>query len=572
MHSPMPGTRIMASAVCTWGLLAFHPTIGRAAEERPTGGGWVEPIQLHIVGGGNANASTVPPTGADIAAIVGATTFYSAGYTGTRAVAANIENELIWNGHETLSHVSTYLHSLAYAAPKKGAHPTAVASALAGRSTAAGGTYQQGIAHGADLWSGGFTVFDPNVGTATPLVKAMQLGVNGRRADVVNSSWSTVLYDPAAVEPLPAIMIDALVAANHQAYVCAAGNSGPRSNTLSPPGSNYNTIAVAALASPDYNTVAGFSSRGPSDYYNPVTRQTLVGVRATVDIAAPGQNLVVADYRPAAPMANGYRVIEGTSLASPIVAGGAALLVDVGYDRFGGGTAIDGRVIQSVLQTAARPTVGWDNGTRRDDQGVWRTVQSLDWAAGAGALDLDRSYHQYTDGTTDLAGTAGGDVQSVGWDFANVEKDGFVEYRINQSLSGEFRSTLNWWVDRTATFGAWGVDYQLLGAAENSFVNLDLELWRLTGGGPAGRELIGSSESLYNNTELLSLSLEEGSYALRVLWTGVNFDVLGTADEVDFGLAWWAQPAPEPASLLLWAIAGVAFSRRHRKSVTRGGL
>src|SRR4051812_46729982 len=37
--------------------------------------------------------------------VVGATRFYDAGYTGTRALMANIEAGYIWNGHETLSHV-----------------------------------------------------------------------------------------------------------------------------------------------------------------------------------------------------------------------------------------------------------------------------------------------------------------------------------------------------------------------------------------------------------------------------------------------------------------------------------
>src|SRR6188474_2749809 len=37
--------------------------------------------------------------------VVGATRFYNAGYTGTRAVMANIEAGYIWNGHETLSRV-----------------------------------------------------------------------------------------------------------------------------------------------------------------------------------------------------------------------------------------------------------------------------------------------------------------------------------------------------------------------------------------------------------------------------------------------------------------------------------
>src|SRR4029078_4312556 len=37
--------------------------------------------------------------------VIGATRFYSAGYTGTRALMANIEAGYVWNGHETLGDV-----------------------------------------------------------------------------------------------------------------------------------------------------------------------------------------------------------------------------------------------------------------------------------------------------------------------------------------------------------------------------------------------------------------------------------------------------------------------------------
>src|SRR5262245_51196931 len=37
--------------------------------------------------------------------VIGATRFYDAGYTGTRALMANIEAGYVWNGHETLTDV-----------------------------------------------------------------------------------------------------------------------------------------------------------------------------------------------------------------------------------------------------------------------------------------------------------------------------------------------------------------------------------------------------------------------------------------------------------------------------------
>ena len=104
---------------------------------------------------------------------------------------------------------------------------------------------------------------------------------------------------------------------------------------------------------PKYNAVADFSNTGPNDFYNPVTKITTHGVRAAVAIAAPGTDLILPAYTgPTGTNSDGtlfdtssrspptelnklYFVgVSGTSFASPIVAGGAALLVDAGYANF----------------------------------------------------------------------------------------------------------------------------------------------------------------------------------------------------------------------------------------------
>ena len=82
--------------------------------------------------------------------------------------------------------------------------------------------------------------------------------------------------------------------------VAAAGNSGPGSNTVNYPGAYPEVIGVAATDSS--NNVPSWSSRGPQ-----------------VDIAAPGVS-VYSTY-----LKNGYTTMSGTSMASPHVAGVAAL-------------------------------------------------------------------------------------------------------------------------------------------------------------------------------------------------------------------------------------------------------
>src|SRR5207237_1161234 len=153
--------------------------------------------------------------------------------------------------------------------------------------------------------------------------------------------------------------------------------SGPDSNTVGAPASGYNKIAVASLAADTtanpYTQPSTFSSRGPNDFFNPVTGRTTHGVRPVVDIAAPGEALALAYYGGATGSntggvdqsngANNFYLIDasGTSFAAPIVAGGAALLADVAHVNFDAhGT--DGRVIKAVLLNSADKTPGWDNG------------------------------------------------------------------------------------------------------------------------------------------------------------------------------------------------------------------
>lgn len=90
--------------------------------------------------------------------------------------------------------------------------------------------------------------------------------------------------------------------------VAAAGNSGPKPETIKTPGCNKKIITVGAL---DYNNMvtAEFSSRGP----------TIFGHKP--DLIAPAVNLTSCstNYLP-------YTNMSGTSVATPIIAGICAIL------------------------------------------------------------------------------------------------------------------------------------------------------------------------------------------------------------------------------------------------------
>lgn len=524
-------------------------------------------------------------TGADVAAITGATRFYGAGITGQNTASMNIEAGHVWNGHESLDHVSTFLNEGGTfdsdgnpATPEYDRHATWVGAMIGGRNGGTSpGDWQTGIAPATDLQSG--AVATAWGGSAYSLgfnlnIASMHAsyGPAFGQADVINSSWGGT---DAAGSGSIALITDGLQNLNPTTtFVASAGNSGPGANTVGAPGSGYNVITVGALqndGSNVYDSVAGFSSRGPQDYADPVNG-TVSGVRAAVDIAAPGTELTGAFYggqtggnnptlSGSSPVAGAdlYSAnLGGTSFAAPITAGGAALLHSAREDDPGlaaNAVADDGRVVKAVLLNSADKIPGWDNG-QSDVGGVVTTTQSLDWDSGAGALDLDRAFDQYlTAGTRDLAGLGGGVVNAVGWDFGEVGLGDMNSYVIDDLLLGgsTLTATLAWFREREYDY----LNGTFLDAAQ---ANLDLIVRDIATGA------VAESISLFNLVEHLSFVLPyTGRYAIDVLYGANTFDATaGSFDVEQFGLAWWGEvaDAPAPGTLLLLLLGGAATLRR----------
>jgi hypothetical protein len=550
--------------------------------------------QLYGQSGENNLVSSVPGTfqnGTNINNLIGANRFYDAGFTGQGTITANVEAGHIWNGHEALTHVTNYQHHAnAFGTTTQDLfdrHATWVGSHIGGRATVVnGGAWQTGIAPGTDLrsgaiassWNGNAYALGFNF-TATSFTGGYTPFFG--TADVINSSWGG---NSPAGNNFFAIALDGYAAQNsNTTLVASAGNSGPGQNTVGFPGSGYNAITVAALANGgnnSYNTVANFSSRGPQSYFDPING-TVTGVRAAVDIAAPGTNLMAAFYggqtggnnTTLAGSSNGgtnanfySSSVAGTSFAAPIVAGSVALLKSASYNTAelaGNAASRDTLVVKSVLMNSADKTIGWNNGQVAHVNGLGgvRTTQALDWAAGAGMVNLNQAFDQYlTAGTRDVLGLNNGNlgtVAAVGWDLGNVLIGTSNLYSIGGLLEGNtlFNVTLNWFRNRTFNTNTFTV-------SDIAQANLTLRVRDLI-----TNSIISESSSLFNTAEHLSFFLPRTSeYGIEVFYANNTFGSIG---DVNYGLAWSGITAvPEPSSITLIVVVGsIAVGMRLRRKV-----
>ncbi|MDU0289097.1 S8 family serine peptidase [Saccharothrix longispora] len=162
-------------------------------------------------------------------------------------------------------------------------------------------------------------------------------------ADVLNVSLGGT--DGPGLDPLEQA-VEALSASSGALFVIAAGNSG-RPGTIGSPGSAESALTVGAVDRDD--GIAPFSSRGPR-----------VGDGAPKpDVTAPGVGIVAAE----ADSGGDHVAMSGTSMATPHVAGAAALLAQQHPDW-------TGARIKAALMATARHNAGltaFDQGAGRVD-------------------------------------------------------------------------------------------------------------------------------------------------------------------------------------------------------------
>ncbi|MFN3805342.1 MAG: S8 family serine peptidase, partial [Pyrobaculum sp.] len=206
-------------------------------------------------------------------------------------------------------------------------HGTHVASIAAGTGQASGGQYK-GVAPDAKLLVGK-VLSNSGTGQTSWIIQGIQWAVqNGAHVICMSlGGYTTSPYDPLAEAADWAVN-------NGVVVVVAAGNYGPQYFTIRTPGIAYNVITVGATDKQD--VLAEFSSRGPT-----------VDWRAKPEIVAPGVSIV------AAVPGGGYAAYSGTSMATPHVAGAAAIL----RQRFPQMSPID---VKNLLLSTANILPGYD--------------------------------------------------------------------------------------------------------------------------------------------------------------------------------------------------------------------
>ncbi|MEU1182330.1 S8 family peptidase [Streptomyces sp. NPDC005820] len=237
-------------------------------------------------------------------------------------------------------------------------HGTHVAATLAGSGARSGGRYK-GVAPGAELLNA--KVLDDNgEGSDSSVIAGLEWAA-AQGARVANLSLGQA--DTPGEDPVEAA-VNALSGSTGMLTVAAAGNEGPGAGTLGSPGSAESALTVGAVDGED--RVAEFSSTGP----------TADGALKP-DLTAPGVDIVSAKAAHGSmgdPAADGYVSLSGTSMATPHVAGAAAILAQRHPDW-------TGARIKQALTASTTPTTGatgYQQGTGRVDvsRALGRTVVS----------------------------------------------------------------------------------------------------------------------------------------------------------------------------------------------------
>jgi hypothetical protein len=261
---------------------------------------------------------------------IGAPAAHEAGFTGTGTRVAVLDTGVDASHPDLAGKVGAARNFTEEPDGDMVGHGTHVASTVAGTGAASGGRFR-GVAYGATLLDGKVCmVFGC---PESSILAGMEWAAAEQQADVVNMSLGGA--DGPDDDPLEQA-VDRLTAEHGTLFVIAAGNSGGV-GTVSSPSTADAALSVGAVDKQD--VLAPFSSRGPR----------LDGA-IKPEVTAPGVAITAAR---AGGVPDAYVAASGTSMATPHVAGAAALLAQ----RHPDWTPAQ---LKSALVGTARPAPGVD--------------------------------------------------------------------------------------------------------------------------------------------------------------------------------------------------------------------
>jgi len=191
-------------------------------------------------------------------------------------------------------------------------HGTHVAGILAGQGD--GAAAYRGVAPGVAL-VGVKAISSSGTGSTSTILSALQFCVD-RKATynirIINMSFGS----PGPSDGADILSVAVNAAADHGILpVIAAGNDGPARASVGSPAAAAKALTVCSISDPGVKgfALSNWSSRGPTS-----------DGRMKPDVCGPGQSITSAR----ANSGNGYVTYSGTSMATPFVAGVAALMLD----------------------------------------------------------------------------------------------------------------------------------------------------------------------------------------------------------------------------------------------------
>ncbi|MFD0597390.1 S8 family serine peptidase [Catellatospora coxensis] len=301
---------------------ALTAPAAKRADDRPALAGGVTKVWLD----GKVRAAL-----ADTTAQIGAPQVWATGNTGSGVAVAVLDTGVDLTHPDLAGQIAqTASFVPGQEVTDKHGHGTHVASTIAGTGAASDGR-ERGVAPGVRLHVGK-VLNDLGEGQDSWIIAGMEWAARQQGAKVVSMSLGGAPTD--GTDPLSSA-VNELSAQTGALFAIAAGNSGPDMQSVGAPGAADAALTVGAVDGLD--RVAFFSSRGPRRGDN--------GLKP--DITAPGVDVYAARSQQSSEGEGMYTTMSGTSMATPHVAGVAALLAAAHPDW-------TGQRLKDVLMSTSR--------------------------------------------------------------------------------------------------------------------------------------------------------------------------------------------------------------------------